>query len=386
MGLNKLAIILGALAISAGCTLLNPLGTYDEDPTEADASDASRPVGETDALTDGGCARTLPPARPLSNGTEGEGSIDFVNALRTLDIGDESDAGLVVSPSYDLDGVCTCPGAGSCVPVGGAMTRCDQPGGGDNAGSELFASLAVFPGVDQATTAVTPYILTGEYGMLFELSRYNGGPDDTSVTLSYFVSNGTPEDDGGTRAIPKFDGNDVWTVDPSAVGTTTIPYFAKAFDLDAYVSGGTLVATVPEGFPMRVGSLTMNLTAARLTARIVNEGGAHFHLEEGRFFGRWPSGALLTSLSVLRDPTGQTANPGLCGDSGAYQTIKVLVCNRGYLDVNVNPAADNTGAPCTAAAVSLRFSTSMASFGPLVSPAPKIQRDCPGAWEDDCRL
>ena len=384
--MKKLAIILAAVAIGAGCTFLNPLGKYDRGGDDTGAGDGATPVADgpsaIDASEDGGCVRALPPPRPASDGPEGEGTIDVINAVRSLDVGAETDAGLMTASSYDQDGVCTCPGASSCTPPDGGSPVCDEDAGGDNAGGELFAKLAQFPGVG-ADPSITQYIVDGEYGMLLEVSSYNGGADDTSVTVGFFVSNGTEVDDAGARIPPTFDGNDVWTVDPSEVGNAMPPYVAKVFDLDAYVSGGTLVAKVPDGFPMRVGQLTMTLDAAHLTARIVKDA-VGYHLEDGRVFGRWPSGALLMSLAVLRDPTITTSpNPGVCGASPVYAAIKNLVCNSD-LDITSSPDNDNTGAPCNAISMSVRFTTAMAKLGPIASPTPKDPRDCPVPWVDDC--
>ncbi len=381
--LRKLSFL--ALASAAACTLLNPLDEFDRGSERDAGGDVATPPVEASA-GDGACQPHRWPAPPASNGSEGEGNIDFLDALRTLQLGvNENDAGPRTVPSYDLDGVCSCPGAGSCTPYGSARVACDDDGGADNAGGQLAVQLSALAGADPD---VTDRITSGEYGLLLKVTSYNGGPDDMQVALSVFLSNGTigSELEGGTPSIPKFDGTDQWTIDPTSVGGTPggDPPYAPQLgltDLNAYVSGGILVANV--SFAVRIGPLVMDLTGGRITGRIVKDA-LGYHIEDGLFVGRWPAAKALTSLAAVRDRVreSQVPNAGLCGDAGLYPGLKTQICNA--LDLAALPSEDNTGAACAAAAISLRFRSAPALFGPLFAMPARPLRDCPPNWTDDC--
>lgn len=366
-----------AIAAVAGCTLLNPLDAYDRG-SEHDAGNVGPTLAE--GGDDGSCRPARWPARPRDNGGAGEGTIEFLNALRVLDFGlGEQDGGAKASSNYDLDGVCTCPGEGSCKPLAGSPDSCDQPGGADNAGGELLAGLLSLGGID---SVFRESIARGSYDLLIRVSGYNGGPDDTKVSLSAFVSNGTPVLDGGARREPTFDGNDEWTVDPSSVtGLSGPPYTPKIelTDLDAYVSGGVLVARV--SFPVRLGRLEMDLTGAIVTGTLVKDA-VGYHIEDGRFAGRWAAKKLLPSFAALDDRTRGPDGGGICGDSGLYPALKAKVC--GVLDIEADPAKDRMGISCDAVSVSVHFSTTMCRFGPLDARPVSPPRNCPPSWSDDC--
>jgi hypothetical protein len=368
-----------ALVTAVGCTLLNPLDEFDRG-SERDAGDD---VATLDAEVDGACQIHRWPTPPDGNGGAGEGNIEFLNAVRALRLGATVDAATTPVPSYDLDGVCTCPGAGSCTPLANAKVACDDDGGADNAGGQLAVDLTALAG---SSPDITAAIATGAYGLLLKVTGYNGSADDARVALSIFLSNGSAgsELEGGTPTTPKFDGNDEWTIDPSSVnGAKGPPYTPKLelSDLNAYVTGGVLVASV--SFPVRIGSLIIELAAGRLTGRIVQDP-AGYHIEDGVLIGRWPAAKLLTSLAVIEDPVReqQIPNAGVCGDSGLYPSLKKQICDT--LDIAAVPAQDSIGAACSAVAISMRFSSSMARFGALYMAPPKVPRDCPSNWADDC--
>lgn len=369
-----------AIASVVGCTLLNPLDAYDRgSPHDAGGDDVVTPG---DAGPDGGCIPARWPSPPADNGGAGDGTIEFLNAVSTLDLGGPAaEGGRRAVSSYDLDGICTCPGPGSCKPPAGVKDTCDGPGGADNAGGELVVALT---GLGLLDAEITKQIALGEYGLLFKVSGYNGGPNDTTVALSVFLSNGMAgsEVDGGTRRLPAFDGADEWTINPASVtGTSGPPYRPRIelSDVKAYVGGGILVARLT--FPVQLGPLTMALTGCVLTGRIIKDA-LGYHIEDGRFVGRWPTAKMLPAFGAIEDRTRGFPNAGVCGDSGVYPQIKTKVC--GALDIAAAEKDDGKGTSCNALAISMRFSSTMSRFGALFAPASQPAFNCPPNWADDC--
>jgi hypothetical protein len=118
-------LLVVAFAIWQGCfvydtSLLVPV----DGATEASSAD----VGLTDA---DGCNHVKWPTRPLADDDASVQDVTFYNAIENLDFGG-ADGGTPGALGFDLDGVCTCPGPGSCTPFGDAGTQCDYEGGVDN--------------------------------------------------------------------------------------------------------------------------------------------------------------------------------------------------------------------------------------------------------------
>jgi hypothetical protein len=362
-----------ALAVApliAACSLLFQIDTPSAGP---DASLPEAGSDAEDAAAAPGCPLFHWPDRPAADDPSTGDDVSLTFALRSFDLG-LGDAG--PAPGFDLDGLCTCPDPPSCVGVG---PMCDRDGGVDNAGGELLKSLSSWGKAVWDQKLANDTVAAGRTGLLFVLHGYNGKANDISSELSIFVSDGTPPGaDGGGHTPARFDGKDVWTVNPSSAlgGMGPDPVYK---DRNAYVAGGVLVAHV--NFPLTVSgtvNLTLPLQDARIVARLINdESGAR--LSDGIIAARLTTGAILTALSVVEDPFVKGGH--LCGDSVVYQQIKPTICDS--VDLAVRPADDRTGAPCGALSIGVGFTAVQAKVGDL---APTVDGGAPCGWgyKDDC--
>ncbi len=123
-GAVALAVFVGAAASGAvihGCSIYDSTllvaassdASMSDDAGDAAQQDSAAP----DSAADAGWCGVQPPVRPLTD--DGTQDLTFSVALHTLDFGASADAGVDPSLGYDLDGVCTCPGPGSCQPYMG---------------------------------------------------------------------------------------------------------------------------------------------------------------------------------------------------------------------------------------------------------------------------
>jgi hypothetical protein len=366
---RRVAWAAASVAAAWSCALLNPLDEFERGrPPDGGVAEA----GAVDAPP--ACALKRWPNRPASE-PPGGADVTVINAMTLFDVGADVDGG-GIPDGYDLDGVCTCPGPHSCARPDAAKPACDGDGGVDNAGGELFVSLARLLG---EATSITESIQRGKYGIVMRLRDYNGLADDPFVVLEVFPSAGIDGKvfDAGGRDRPLFDGQDVWTLDPTNAIAASGDVRARFFDDKAYVAGGTLVATL-DGIPLRISGVAVVLQGSLLTAKLVRDG-ATFRVADGRLVGRISTRNLLTALEGVEDPVG---GGGVCGDSGFYQGVVPIVC--AAVDVSSDPRLDSTGAPCDALSATIRFAGAPAKMGPLYDPGP-LPRPCGADWIGTCR-
>lgn len=375
-----LAVAATPLAVWEGCDVYgSSLLVPGDGATETGGGDVEVPdAGD-------GCNHARWPARPAADDDAGTQNVEFYNALSFLDFG-AGDGGTPGPLGFDLDDTCTCPGTDSCKPFGDAGTQCDLEGGVDNATGELikeFSGATNF--FDQGY--INQGIVSGVFGALIHVRNYNGQANDTQVQLSIFVSNGTEgagSDAGPTP--PAFDGNDVWTLDPTSLLGGTLgdagPVPVVAYDLNAYVSNWTLVGNISD-MPLAIGAatgeglVTIELTGAIVVAKLAPFGNSF--QTQGIVSGRWESKKLLTSLQVLHDPFDFDAS--LCGDDPIYQLLKPRICN--FQDIAGNVLDDGHGAPCDALSLGFAFKTVPAKYGTVYAP-PDAGRGCGAQYTDQC--
>jgi hypothetical protein len=370
-GLSKgrLALLCGlalvVIGVYARCAVYGPSLLVD---ASADGASDS-PSGDG-----GGCVHALPPSHP-STDDPSDADIEFLSVVNGVDFG--LDGGVT---SYDLDKTCTCPGPESCTPIT-VSQHCDGEGGTDNSGGTLISNLA------QLTNQFDPTTVNANFGkgtasLLIRVSGYNGTANDTQVDVSLFVSNGTvPLTDAGANPVPKHDGNDMWSVDPTAIVGSPPPYVAVHADATAYVSGGVLVGSldVPLGLGWAFSQDFLQVQGAYLTATIV--AGAHgYALSNGTIAGRWDTRNLLTGMQVLVDPFNKTQH--LCGSDITYGTLKALICKSA--DITLVAQNDNTGAPCNALSLALGFATEPVQFGGVMSSGKTQPTPCGATYTDQC--
>lgn len=377
--------IVGALLLVWGC------GIYDSSLLLPAPPDAALPVDagpEADAGADAGsgCELAQWPRRPPNDDVPGGGTIEIINAVRSVDYGLDREGGVPRDFGFDLDGVCTCPlpdFVESCRVPADKEPHCDLADGRDNSVAGLLQTFTKFSSAF-SQTSINDDLESGHYGLLLRIRSYNGTANDPSVEIAAFNSAGNEgAEDGGTPARPRNDGTDEWTLVPESLKGGIGPPFQPVYvDVNAYVSNYRLVATID--FPLTLGSIggkatvTVDLKASVVVGTLVAEGSS-FRIDDGTVSGRWPVARLLTSLEVLPDPGDPTKF--LCGDSPSYAAVKELVCSG--QDIVSDVKQDNTGAPCDAVSISIGFTSGPARLGKVVAPPPTV-KPCGPQWTDDC--
>jgi hypothetical protein len=362
-------VAIAPFALIAACQLVFP--TF----VEVRSTDASVPKDATmaialDSASDRAPARDTTPPPPPSSGCAGAqpppppttdsnptSVPPFVLAVRTMQL-QNPDAGVPLG--YNLDDDCTCEDAGppSCV---SSIRHCDAPGGRDQAGNSILTIVNSFAFGEEPADYVNMLIGRGSYTMLFVISDYNGGSDDTQVTMAVLVGSGLYDPDGGTVA-PRWDGADRWNVDPSSFLSATevdggYQYVPLGSTGTAYVTGGVLVAQVTKAtFDVGVG--TFVFSTAVMSGTIVPTAGS-FAIEGGQIAGRLPLSGVFTLLSTVSDPFDPSMN--LCGPDPTLAQILGAVC--GSADIMSDPLDDNHGLGCDAISMGLGFTAYPAQLG-----------------------
>lgn len=380
-----------------GCTVYDSslIGSPDADDGTSPAGDAGVPF----------CMHAYPPDRPpADDGGDTPPLQPIFMAFDSIDIGVAGRGDAAVPPfGYDLDNTCTCPGKPSCAPRPGAQRgdNCDDEAGRDNIDIRLFRLL--LGAATAGTTQIDQGLTAGQYGLLLEIDGYNGKQDDPLVTVNFYLSNGLNRGPDGGIPIPKVDGTDQWTIDPSSLMNQQIgqpPVFSAT---DAYVTGGFLVANMPVAIPISfgdrsfLGGATMELSGAVITGQLYQrpiagpDGGPSanhgYAINPGTIAGRWPTSQLLTTLALIPEEGGF-----LCGTDPSpynrlfYAGVKGVVC--AAADINQLTSEDNRTplAPCDAISVGMQFTAVPALQGATLSVSPPLAGCKKGAavWSDQC--
>jgi hypothetical protein len=353
------------------------------------------------------------PLPPAENDPSNTPALTVVLAMQSIDVGVgvgldgglmPADGGLIPSTApqphlgYDLDRVCTCCGAApSCNQPDGSKENCDDDVGRDNTGIKLFRSLGST--AQAGNLDVNQAMYGGLYGIVLEISDYNGQPNDQQVTVSVFASNGIALAGG---AGPRHDGTDPWTLDPRylynggpPVGTSCYQNSAcnaTYSDPFAYVSCGVLVANptvVPFTFGGRAafGGAVMNLRQPYIVGNLVQTtvmgGNLGWAITNGSVTGRWQSEDLLSNMATIPDPT-TDAGMFLCGNDPLYMPLKSIIC--GLQDIVSVASEDNTGKSCDSISMAFGFTAAQAVLG-VVAPIPPTPSGCgtdAGSFTDTC--
>lgn len=367
------AVLLGATFGWVACNTL--LGI--EEPELAPPADTGAASDSASEGGEGGCVPEHWPVAPTMDDPSDAGDVTFLAAVKSI--------GLSLDPpapktGYDLDGVCSCPGPESCVRPAGAPQHCDDDNGRDvSLNREVASFLLKTPGFSPED--LNKGLERGAYGLLIEVSGYNGTANDKQVAVSMFLSSGTAGDAG-----PGWDGGDKWDLEPNGLaggldGGTPVSQFV---DTTAYVRDGVLVASRLNGVKITLGAppaaVTLEATQGAMTAKVVKRDGT-WTLEGGTLAGRWPTTAMLKAVAPLPAP-GSTAP--LCNPSNSifYGIVKGAVCRAA--DLSSNPSRDvDRGAACDALSFAVRFDAEPAQFG-KARMGPRMDAGCSPSWSDKC--
>ncbi len=365
-------------------------------PTEGDdggTTDGGTTDGAIEAGTpEAGCQLFAPPSPPAAN--DGSGNVDVLFAMSAFRLVPDGTASVNhprAPVPIDIDQRCTCPGAASCTSPA-AKPDCDVDGGGDDATGDLWSTFATLAPSQFNDDSLNTGLRLGYNGTLFRVRNYNGSNNDTQVTLIAYESPGTVGVETKMAASPKYDGTDVWTVNPASLvggigvdagagceGNDTI-CLPLVYDTKAYVSNGTLVAHI--SLTVTAGDVNTRLRVALsdvvLVAPLIFDGKS-YRVDEGQFAGRWALPDFLGALQSVPDPLDGTQ--GLCGASTTYGNVKQMGCEK--RDVMSAQAKDNTGAQCNALSLTVSFSAVQAHLGPVFQPPPPAER-CGAGYSDSC--
>jgi len=347
--------------------------------------------------------------------------LSLVLAMQSVDVGvgvgpdgglTTKDGGLIPASSpqphigFDLDNACTCCPGGTTSCIQSSTADCDDDAGRDNTGIKLFRTLE---GTGQmGNEAVDQALSSGLYGIVIQLTGYNGQLNDRDVTVNVFASNGVVLAAG---ASPQHNGTDKWTVDPryvtggsSMVGTdceldngNNCP--ATYSDNGAYVTCGVLVAhptpAVPFTFGGRAafGGTEMLLQEPYIvgtlqpTSVMTTSGGISpsWRIINGSVSGRWESQALLSNMATIPDPSPDAGGEFICGSDPVYQILKPFIC--GLQDITRTAGHDNMNLTCDSISMAFGFTAEPALLG-VVAPIPQQPAGCGGpdggTFSDTC--
>ncbi len=390
----------GILTLAAACAW-SACAIYDKSlllaaPSEGDEAGTADGGGADGAIEagrrDAGCQIFAPPPPPAKDDASGNVDVVFaMSAFRLVPGGTASVNHPGAPVPMDIDQRCTCPGPPSCTSPA-AKPDCDTDGGGDDATGDLWATFAALAPSQFNDDSLNTGLRLGYNGTLIRLRNYNGAKNDTQVTLIAYESPGTVGVETKMAASPKYDGTDVWTVNPTSLvagtgadagagceGNDTI-CLPLIYDTNAYVSNGVVVAHI--SLTVTAGDVNTRLRVALsdvvLVAPLIFDGKS-YRVDEGQFAGRWALPDFLGALQSVPDPLDGTQ--GLCGASSTYGNVKQMACEK--RDVVSAQAKDNMGAECDALSVTVSFSAVEAHLGPIFQPPPPAQR-CGAGYSDRC--
>lgn len=395
-------VVLGALG-GAACASVLGFEPLSEGTDDASTGQDSAPPA-MDAAVDAGPADSAPmcvhdqwPSRP--DAASG-GSIVFLSAVQTLDIGLGADGGATTEavPGYDLDSYCTVTlGQNSCTATtvsNDYQTYVDDfgglNGGVDNATFGLIKFTSIV-GSAFNSVVINDGLQAGTYGVLVRVDAYNGLADDPDVFAEWIPTvgvEGAPLPDGGPPA-PMFNESDIWIRDAQFWNQVTYDT-STMIDQNAYVTGGKLVAHI-DGltmqFPIYGTIVPLTLRDAVMTADIVTvpdpespDGGTTFRLTNGVFAGRWSTQQFLAGIRTLL-----IEGERVCDVSGEYTAAKQTICPA--RDIASQQALDSTGVACDAISVGINFDTALASQHKDYESLPDAGDPCATSGissEDDC--
>jgi hypothetical protein len=334
------------------------------------------------------CGATYPD--PPGGQSDGGDTGTIVVAVHTINLGDNGGT----PPGYDLDNTCTCikGGGESCVGRStNAATYCDAPGGIDDQTLLLVELIQTAIGAGSfGSVFFSQAAGEGHWSLLIEITGYNGEANDPEVQVAIYPSPGYVPSDAGVP--PQWDGTDAWRIsstslvtndggtgdlglDGGTVGDGGI--VARYQATGAYVSNGTLVASIPQSELIFQGGSSsvfqLELSDGVLTGKLVVHStplGEQWSLTNGIIAARWALTDIFDDLASYRDENGAP----ICTNQVAYDVAKSTICNDA--DILVNAAAPKSDA-CDALSFGLGFTADPATLGPIVDAGATPEGGCP---------
>jgi hypothetical protein len=336
------------------------------DALAGDADDASE-VG--DALDDGAVHTEPPPPGPAH---AADGTVDATFAITKLYLGDTDPDGTADLKNgwqhfgFDLDGkISSASSTDLCQPAGGAAPLDVYPdgnGGIDNAFGHLVLP-ALLGIASDFSSKVNAALASGGARPTFTLTKFGSGTD--YAPLASFEAATLP-----LGAAPKYDGTDVFSLDPTDfAGTGTPPVgFASAYvTSNVWVSG----PLAPSSFVLELStgtgapSLRVAVTALRVSLPISAD---HRHGVHGTLAGIVSASALAASFRQLVG----ALDPALC--SGA--TVDSIAAQVQQAADILQDGTQDPAKTCDGISFGFGFDAERVSLGPA-GAAPTRASPCP---------
>lgn len=338
----------------------------------------------------GGGGSAEPPSRPeIPDGAPEDDVPEIVVALRdvVLDTRDTDDDGepLWRTTGFNLDRRCTTAENSlyACTPPGSnPQLSVDGIGGIDNRfGTALFGVVEIQyrvletakkmadPEYESYADTLQAYaervMSDGLSSIVLRLRRWNGRPDDPSVTVDISQSVYGMPGDGTTNvpsyvpgSIPAWQGDDWFWVrsDTFSNGDANAP---KTYDSNAFVRNGTIVMSLPDRAELIFVGPGLGLRVALVQATGTATIDASGRIDDVVLGGRWSRPDLLETSRAV----------GVCSqDTGLYGLLTAAIDNTA--DVRSDPDDDGDGAPCDALSFGVSFRAYPAHFAGLTTGAP----------------
>ncbi|MBI5538199.1 MAG: hypothetical protein HY898_36090 [Deltaproteobacteria bacterium] len=358
------------------CLLVVGCGYYDSSLL-APAPGAAGSGGGAGGTTQG-CAHAFPPDKPAVKNAGGD--LDLVFSVKSLTFGGDGDGGTRVV-GWDIDKTCTCQGENdSCLePSWANMKHCDGPEGRDNGFGALISEISgMIP--DFGESSWNEKMTRGAWGLMFRIRGYNGLPDDDQVELDWYIPDAywaIIEGQDGGKPAPKYDGTDVWPIRGFCVNNNDINQ-SKFVDTKAYISAGVLVGMLPSGVIDSDGWISMVLTDAYLTAKVVQVGSA-WELHEGNIAAVWTLEDIFSQLGYLT-----ISGISMCADpkNQIYQAVKSMICK--HTDIYRSRGTPTTA--CDSLSLGIGFDAVPAKLGALTPVTGKTMTcsDAENPANDSC--
>ncbi|MBK8257789.1 MAG: hypothetical protein IPK82_34610 [Polyangiaceae bacterium] len=359
--------------VAASAALLAALGAASCAALVGLDQDFERGTGATGGAGGGGAAGTggttttgpaCQPVHPPDNpGGTDSGDIEFVTAMRKIDLDEKSPD---VTLGMDIDGLCTClEGAPPmCTPI--ADLVCDGPNGIDNALGIIFAAV-----YDLSSGAITSGQLSaaagkGQWTNLVRVRGYNGEANDPKVSVQVYMTQGV----NAGMPTPVWDGNDAWPVDDTSLAAPPDLDSALISTEDAYVADNVIVVHIPsEQLRIRGTLFEMNLDLRDVTFRANLEPGTaagQYKFTNGVVSGKWALVDAFKGLSSIRYASGNK----LCIGDDNYLAVKSTIC--GNADIRIE-SGEGT---CDALSFGATFASDPAKLGMVVPAAGPPSDPC----------
>jgi len=325
-------------------------GMRDQGPVDAAGMCLSGPAPPDGVSADGTCVLARPPTEPIGCEDPADSLEPIVVALRDPIFGDRM-------TGYDLDGYCS--GAEGeptgCTPNEDFKAP-DPMGGIDNVfGVALWEGILIIDSSIGARAAAA--LEAGDLNIMVRIEGWSGEPRDPRVEVTVAVAAAT------MPSPPAWDGSDVFQPAESFFEEGD-PDRPIAFDDNAYVADGILVAQLPDRIPLGFDTgdrqLELKLTQPRLTMSLL---GANAYTD-AVLTGRWSQSEARAAAPLLGLCMGST-DPVIQAQRNAYMSA----IDR-FADIRESSSDTNPALPCDALsfAIGLRaFDVSWGAPTPLVS-------------------